>query len=232
VNPIQTIREHIAGLRFESPSRGAVVLARLKWGLPASETVPGVSELDAAMAIIQRTIVHSHRTHHGLDQYGNGSWAMFSRHVSEDDARWDFEVDVAIDRGGQLAITDVRVVRPDDDKPDPDDPDAEPAVEPRTPLTDADLLPHGMLACPCCGHATLSERAMYQICPVCFWEDDGQDSADAAVERGGPNKVSLARARANYLAFGANAESDREHVRRPTREEVQLRRFTTDGSEP
>src|SRR5690606_15709062 len=43
-------------------------------------------------------------------------------------------------------------------------------------------------ACPCCGHPTLGERAGFEICPVCFWEDDGQDDVDAHVERGGPNR--------------------------------------------
>jgi hypothetical protein len=66
---------------------------------------------------------------------------------------------------------------------------------------------------------------------VCFWEDDGQDTADAHVERGGPNRVGLTKGRTNYLAFGANDDRAREHVRAPTREEVQLRRFAADGSE-
>src|SRR5579885_3179586 len=34
-------------------------------------------------------------------------------------------------------------------------------------------------SCPCCGYKTLDERGGYDICPVCFWEDDGQDDADA-----------------------------------------------------
>jgi Cysteine-rich CPCC len=38
--------------------------------------------------------------------------------------------------------------------------------------------------CPCCGHLTLCGRAGYEICPVCFWEDDGQDSHDADEVRG------------------------------------------------
>jgi hypothetical protein len=84
---------------------------------------------------------------------------------------------------------------------------------------------------PCCGHATLSERGVHEICPVCFWEDDGQDNADVAIERGGPNQISLARGRASFLEFGTSIARDRDHVRRPTREEVQLRRFAADGSE-
>jgi len=28
--------------------------------------------------------------------------------------------------------------------------------------------------CPCCGHRLLGEMpGSYEICPVCFWEDDG-----------------------------------------------------------
>ncbi|MDP9163351.1 MAG: hypothetical protein M3N06_04575, partial [Pseudomonadota bacterium] len=42
--------------------------------------------------------------------------------------------------------------------------------------------------CPCCGNRTVGERATYEICPVCFWEDDGQGDADADVVMGGPNK--------------------------------------------
>jgi hypothetical protein len=40
---------------------------------------------------------------------------------------------------------------------------------------------------PCCGYLTLCGRAGYEICPVCFWEDDRQDSHDADEVRGGPN---------------------------------------------
>jgi len=29
--------------------------------------------------------------------------------------------------------------------------------------------------CPCCDYVRLAERSNYLICPVCFWEDDGQD---------------------------------------------------------
>ncbi|WP_240910907.1 CPCC family cysteine-rich protein [Paludisphaera soli] len=29
--------------------------------------------------------------------------------------------------------------------------------------------------CPCRDHFTLDERGFYEICPICFWEDSGQD---------------------------------------------------------
>ena len=76
--------------------------------------------------------------------------------------------------------------------------------------------------CPCCRFWTLSERCGYEICPVCFWEDDGQDEHDAEEVRGGPNgDLSLRRARANYALFGAVEERAREHVRPPRPEEMQ-----------
>jgi hypothetical protein len=53
--------------------------------------------------------------------------------------------------------------------------------------------------CPCCYMPTLDERAGFEICPICFWEDDGQDSDDAATVRGGPNAdYSLKEARDNF----------------------------------
>jgi hypothetical protein len=88
-----------------------------------------------------------------------------------------------------------------------------------------------MIACPCCGHATLTERGCYEICPVCFWEDDGQDNHDADRWRGGPNRVSLTEGRVNFLRFGASVEADCESVRRPTAEEVRLRLFDEQGRE-
>lgn len=64
------------------------------------------------------------------------------------------------------------------------------------------------LRCPCCGKRTLGERGGFEICAVCFWEDDGQDDADADVVRGGPNgTLSLTEARANYRRLGACEEA-------------------------
>lgn len=78
----------------------------------------------------------------------------------------------------------------------------------------------GPHACPCCRYLTLDERSGYDICPVCFWEDDGQDDHDADEVRGGPNsRLSLAQARQNYAAFGACERRHLRHVRPPTAEE-------------
>jgi hypothetical protein len=57
--------------------------------------------------------------------------------------------------------------------------------------------------CPCCHLPTLEERAVYDICVVCWWEDDGQDDENADVVFGGPNgEYSLTEARRNYAHHG------------------------------
>jgi len=67
--------------------------------------------------------------------------------------------------------------------------------------------------CPCCRHRTLAERGAYYVCPVCFWEDDGDDDPDSV---GGPNgDLALAAARRNYAVFGACTERFRDLVREP-----------------
>lgn len=79
----------------------------------------------------------------------------------------------------------------------------------------------GRFTCPCCGYLTLEERGGFEICPVCYWEDDGQDDHDADTVRGGPNSaLSLAQARKNYAAFGACDERSKKHVRPPRLDEL------------
>jgi Cysteine-rich CPCC len=60
-----------------------------------------------------------------------------------------------------------------------------------------------LCTCPCCGYPTLSERAAWEICDLCDWEDDGQDDSNARVVLGGPNQnYSLQEARDNFVKFG------------------------------
>jgi hypothetical protein len=75
--------------------------------------------------------------------------------------------------------------------------------------------------CPCCRHTTLSERGGFEICPVCYWEDDGQDDDDADTVRGGPNgTLSLTQARQNYLHYKVCDLKFSEHVRPPLPQEL------------
>lgn len=59
----------------------------------------------------------------------------------------------------------------------------------------------------------MDEVANYEICELCFWEDDGQDDIDAHECLGGPNHVSLNEARKNFLEFGAAEKKDLSCVR-------------------
>ena len=75
--------------------------------------------------------------------------------------------------------------------------------------------------CPCCGYKTLCGRGQDEICPVCFWHDDGQDDHDADEVRGGPNyELSLSQARQNFREIHASSPRVVEHVRDPRPEEL------------
>jgi Cysteine-rich CPCC len=74
--------------------------------------------------------------------------------------------------------------------------------------------------CPCCRFLTLYARGGFEICPVCYWEDDGQDDADADSQWGGPNGVlSLTEARKNYSQFKTCDPKFIERCREPRAEE-------------
>jgi hypothetical protein len=75
--------------------------------------------------------------------------------------------------------------------------------------------------CPCCRFRTLYGRGGFEICPVCFWEDDGQDDHDAGEIRGGPNgELSLTEARNNYKVFGSSDRKFLDSVRKPLADEI------------
>lgn len=80
-------------------------------------------------------------------------------------------------------------------------------------------------ACPCCLHRTLNDLCpgSYEICPVCFWEDDLIQFEDAEF-RGGANRVSLIEARENYAQFGACDRQSLSHVRPPNPSEMAIQK--------
>ena len=68
--------------------------------------------------------------------------------------------------------------------------------------------------CLCCGSRTLTIPGTFELCPVCWWQDDGQDEADADVVRGAANGLlSLTVARANFRKYGAADPRFANHVR-------------------
>lgn len=76
--------------------------------------------------------------------------------------------------------------------------------------------------CVCCGYYTLvgtKEDIAWDICPVCFWEND--ISGTDPEEYSGANHMTLAQGRENYEKYGACNQSDLQYVRLPQQKEWQ-----------
>ncbi|WP_423380286.1 CPCC family cysteine-rich protein [Burkholderia sp. LMG 32019] len=75
--------------------------------------------------------------------------------------------------------------------------------------------------CECCGCRTLDDLSpgSYEICPVCFWEDDFTQTRYPDLS-GGANRPCLMDARKNFAAYGACEERALPHVRAPVDEET------------
>lgn len=75
--------------------------------------------------------------------------------------------------------------------------------------------------CPCCGYKTFAHEpdGLYDICSVCFWEDDPTQLADPDYE-GGANRVSLRQAQKNFQKFGACKEDMVINVQPPSNDEA------------
>ena len=74
--------------------------------------------------------------------------------------------------------------------------------------------------CPCCGYMVFGgPPGSYEICPICFWEDDAVELEFATSEIGGANALPLARAQSNYARIGACDPRSGSHVRPPRGDE-------------
>lgn len=58
--------------------------------------------------------------------------------------------------------------------------------------------------CPCCEYYSIDygEDGLWDICPVCFWENGGD----------GPNHMTLEKAKSNFKKFGAINETSLKHI--------------------
>ncbi len=75
--------------------------------------------------------------------------------------------------------------------------------------------------CPCCGYLTRNEGppGTYEICPICWWEDDPVQFEDPDFS-GGANQPSLNEARKRFRESGAISPDATPHVRAPLPDEV------------
>lgn len=68
--------------------------------------------------------------------------------------------------------------------------------------------------CPCCGYKTLNCTHEYDICPICYWEDDYLQFEDVDLEGGANNRILLRQAQQNYMEFGACDKKMLRYVRK------------------
>lgn len=80
--------------------------------------------------------------------------------------------------------------------------------------------------CIICGYRTLDARCEWEICPVCYWEDDilfdDQIDKSSAANRG----LSVSQAQANFILYKACSPEFREHVREPFKEETRNEKWS------
>jgi hypothetical protein len=68
--------------------------------------------------------------------------------------------------------------------------------------------------CPCCGYKTLSEERGWNICEICFWEDDPVQFDDPDYE-GGANVQSLKQYQRDFLSGRLNRMPTEKDERSP-----------------
>lgn len=61
-----------------------------------------------------------------------------------------------------------------------------------------------LYTCECCGFKTLTLPGEWDICKVCFWENDGSARDESIISS--PNHMTLGEAKKNFLKFGASHE--------------------------
>ncbi|WP_251862286.1 CPCC family cysteine-rich protein [Clostridium sp. Marseille-Q2269] len=75
--------------------------------------------------------------------------------------------------------------------------------------------PESLSACPCCQYKTLKERGQYKICPVCFWEDDGNDEPS---RYSSANRMTLEQGRTNFINYGIVIELGSSYIKTDSKE--------------
>ena len=64
-------------------------------------------------------------------------------------------------------------------------------------------MPNTFEQCDCCDYFTIPEGEDYEICPVCFWEQDTFGISEPRQASGPNHGLSLLDGRANFKEFGA-----------------------------
>jgi Cysteine-rich CPCC len=78
--------------------------------------------------------------------------------------------------------------------------------------------------CQVCSNRTISNKGAFEICPVCYWEDEGEIKNPSKPTGGPNNDLSLEQARLNFKKYGAVSEEFKEKVRPPHSDELPQRK--------
>ena len=62
-----------------------------------------------------------------------------------------------------------------------------------------EILKNAKVHCSCCGFITLFKKQGFEICPICFWQDDVLDDKSFS----GANGMNIKEAIENYKKIGA-----------------------------
>ncbi|NMG65844.1 hypothetical protein GPA19_12895 [Azoarcus indigens] len=57
--------------------------------------------------------------------------------------------------------------------------------------------------CDCCDYFTIPEGEDFEICPVCFWEQDASGISEPSQPSGANHGLSLLEGRENFKTLGA-----------------------------
>jgi ribonuclease HII len=95
------------------------------------------------------------------------------------------------------------------------------AEETEAVLVELAAEPEPRYACPCCGFLTLPAPppGTFDLCEVCWWEDDPVQFRDPTYE-GGANAPSLNQARQNFATIAVSDPAMKGHERPPRPEEI------------
>lgn len=85
---------------------------------------------------------------------------------------------------------------------------------------------NGKFYCPCCGYNTFADppTGNYDICRICFWEDDPIQSKDITYANGA-NQVSLIEGQKNFEEFGACCQEVIAYTRKPQDSDIRNPRW-------
>jgi hypothetical protein len=74
------------------------------------------------------------------------------------------------------------------------------------------------VTCPCCGYKSIGSIGEWEICLICYWEDDPIQRDDPDYD-GGANEPSLRQAQKNYMEYGACQIDRIKYVRKEGRDD-------------